>query len=208
MSICNWWELQTLGSQPMIVPKNLPEHCSGGAIHLSNDHACMLLLFPAFGYSDYIAAFGAFWRLVAGFTTIPPWVAASATLSDGERGPFIYICISHHLTWKPWTSMWPGGCFCMLIRHRNRFWRPAISLPEVNWQQGFMWGRWEARLYATIPSFSFRSLLSKSLPKLCGPYVWSLSLTGPPLFECYMTSVLVMNGHPNDMCYDKIGQCV
>ena len=27
MSTCNWLDLQTLGSQPVIMPKNLPDHC-------------------------------------------------------------------------------------------------------------------------------------------------------------------------------------
>ena len=26
MSTCNWLDLQTLGSQPVIMPKNLPNH--------------------------------------------------------------------------------------------------------------------------------------------------------------------------------------
>ena len=28
MSTCNRWDLQTLGFQPVITPKNLPDHCS------------------------------------------------------------------------------------------------------------------------------------------------------------------------------------
>ena len=27
MSTCSWLDLQTLGSQPVIMPKNLPDHC-------------------------------------------------------------------------------------------------------------------------------------------------------------------------------------
>ena len=39
MSTCNWLDLQTLGSQP-VMPKNLPNHCpkllgSGGEVLIS-----------------------------------------------------------------------------------------------------------------------------------------------------------------------------
>ena len=45
MSTCNRLDLQTLGSQPVIVPKNLPDHCIGiiaaaQAQHV--DHYCNL----------------------------------------------------------------------------------------------------------------------------------------------------------------------
>ena len=30
MSTCNWLDLQTPGSRPIIMPKNLPDHCQAG----------------------------------------------------------------------------------------------------------------------------------------------------------------------------------
>ena len=37
MSTCNWLDLQTLGSQP-VMPKNLPDHCLEACIYVSRCH--------------------------------------------------------------------------------------------------------------------------------------------------------------------------
>ena len=41
MGTCNQLDLQTLGSQPIIIPKNLPDHC---LITRASDSACSLIL--------------------------------------------------------------------------------------------------------------------------------------------------------------------
>ena len=43
MSTCNWLDLQTLGSQPMIMPKNLPHHCAGWAIKAKEKSFTLLI---------------------------------------------------------------------------------------------------------------------------------------------------------------------
>ena len=43
MSTCNRWDLQTLGSQPISMPKNLPDHCMvSNTNHQDIHHWCHL----------------------------------------------------------------------------------------------------------------------------------------------------------------------
>jgi hypothetical protein len=43
-------------------------------------------------------------------------------------------------------------------------------------------------------------------PKVSGPHVVSL-LNQMPKFELYMARLVVKNGHPKDMCHNKIRLC-
>ena len=97
MSICNRWELQTLGSQPMIVPKNLPEHCSGGAIHLSNDHACCCF-FLLLDIQIILLLLVRFGDLLLGSQLFPPGSQLQQPFQMEREGLlyiYMYIASSH-----------------------------------------------------------------------------------------------------------------